>query len=75
VDSAGSVTLRVHGRLHHIGVGSIHAGTPIILLVHDLQVRVVQATTGELLRNFTLDPTRDCQPTGAPKGPTPRQKS
>ena len=25
--------------------------------------------TGEVLRDFTLDPTRDYQPTGAPKGP------
>jgi hypothetical protein len=30
----------------------------------------VHAATGELLRELTLDPTRDYQPTGAPKGPT-----
>jgi hypothetical protein len=24
---------------------------------------------GEVLRDFTLNPTRDYQPTGAPKGP------
>jgi len=70
IDQAGSVTLRVHGRLHHIGVGRIHARTPVILLVHDLHVRVVNATTGELYRNFILDISRDYQPTGAPKGPT-----
>jgi hypothetical protein len=75
VDTAGSVTLRVHTRLHHIGVGRIHAGTPVILLVHDLHVRIIQAATGELLRDFTLDPTRDYQPTGAPKGPARRKNS
>jgi hypothetical protein len=42
----------------------------VILLVQDLQIRVVHAITGELLRELTLDPTRDYQPTGAPKGPT-----
>jgi hypothetical protein len=59
VDKAGSVTLRHNSRLHHIGVGRTHAGTCIILLVHDLQIRIVNAATGELLRDLTLDPTRD----------------
>ncbi len=62
IDKAGCVTLRVNGRLHHIGVGRTHAGTCVILLVQDLQIRVVNAVTGELLRELTLDPTRDYQP-------------
>jgi hypothetical protein len=75
IDKSGCVTLRHNGRLHHIGVGRTHAGTHIILLTHDLQVRVVNAITGELLRELVLDPKRDYQPTGAPKGPTrPRPK-
>jgi hypothetical protein len=75
VDQAGSVTLRVHGRLHHIGVGRTHAGRPVLLLVHDLHVRVVDAATGELYRDFIVDTSRDYQPTGAPKGPTRPKKS
>ena len=39
------------------------------MTVH-LQIRVVNAATGELLRELILDPNRDYQPTGAPKGPT-----
>ena len=70
VDDAGSVTLRVNGRLHHIGIGRTHARTPVILLVDDHHLRVVHAATGELLRELTIDPTRDYQPTGKPKGPT-----
>jgi transposase InsO family protein len=70
VDQAGSVTLRVNGRLHHIGIGRTHARTHVTLLVQDLNIRVINAATGELLRELTLDPTRDYQPTGAPKGPT-----
>ena len=50
------VTLRVHGQLRHIGIGRTHAGTHVILLVQDLDVRVVNATTGELLRELTIDP-------------------
>jgi transposase InsO family protein len=64
VDKAGSVTLRHHGRLHHIGVGRRHAGTHVLLLVHDLHARIVDAATGELLRQLTIDPHRDYQPTG-----------
>ena len=72
VDKAGSVTLRYRSRLHHIGIGRTHAGTCVILLVQDLHIRVVNAATVELLRELALDPSRDYQPTGAPKGPTNR---
>ncbi|MGZ8821742.1 MAG: integrase core domain-containing protein, partial [Aeromicrobium sp.] len=61
IDKTGAVTLRVNGRLHHIGVGRTHARTHIILLIHDLHVRIVNAVTGELLRELTIDPARDYQ--------------
>jgi transposase InsO family protein len=61
VDKTGSVTLRHNGRLHHIGIGRAHAGTPVVLLVADLDIRVIDRATGELLRHLTLDPTRDYQ--------------
>jgi Integrase core domain len=54
----------------NIGMGRTHAGTCVILLVQDLQTRVINAATGELLRDPTLEPSRDYQPTGAPKGPS-----
>ena len=59
VDKAGSVTLRHNSRIHHSGVGRNHAGTGVILLVQDLHIRVVNAATGELLRELILDPNRD----------------
>jgi len=70
VDASGCVTLRHNGRLHHIGIGRTHARTRVLLLIQDLDIRVVDAATGELLRDLTLDPNRDYQPTGAPHGPT-----
>jgi transposase InsO family protein len=72
VDGSGTVTLRVAGQLRHIGIGRTHARTHVILLVHDLHVRVVNAVTGELLRELTIDPERDYQPTGRPPGPAPK---
>jgi transposase InsO family protein len=72
ISTSGTVTLRVAGHLRHIGVGRTHAGTHVYLLVQDLDVRVVDAATGELLRELTIDPRRDYQPTGRPPGPTPK---
>jgi transposase InsO family protein len=62
VDKSGTVTLRVAGQLRHIGVGRTHKGTHVILLVQDLDVRVVNAITGELLRELTIDTSKDYQP-------------
>jgi transposase InsO family protein len=73
IDSDGKLTLRVNGRLHHIGIGRTHARTPVLMLVHDLHIRVINAATGELLRQLTLDPARDYQPTGQPPGPKPKR--
>jgi transposase InsO family protein len=62
VDTNGRVSLRYRGRLHHIGIGRPHAGTPIIMLIAERDIRVINHDTGELLRQLTLDPTRDYQP-------------
>ena len=75
IDHSGVVTLRHHGKLHHIGIGRTHARTHVLLLVQDLHIRIINAATGELLRELTLDPGKDYQPTGRPPGPpkkTPR---
>lgn len=48
------VILRISGRLYRIGIGRTH----VILLVEDLHVPVVAATTGQLLRELTIDPPR-----------------
>ena len=72
IDDSGTISLRHHGRLHHIGIGRAHARTRVLLLIQDLHIRVISATTGELLRELTLNPSRDYQPTGKPRRP-PRQ--
>lgn len=38
VDTSGTITLRVAGRLHHIGISRTHAGTHVLVLVNDLDV-------------------------------------
>jgi len=60
IDPSGVITLRYNSRLHHIGLGRRHAGTRVLVLVADLDVRVL-TEHGELLRELTLDATRDYQ--------------
>ncbi len=59
VDADGKLTLRHAGKLYHIGIGRTHARTRVLMLVRDLHVRVINAATGELLRELTLNPDRD----------------
>lgn len=76
VYATGSITLRRGGKLHHIGIGTEHAGTPIRMLIHDLHVTIINRDTGEILRELTLDPNRNNQPRGIKPGPkkgSPRQ--
>ena len=73
IGKTGTVTLRHGGRLYHIGTGRTHVQTPVLMLIHDLHIRVINAATGELLRELTIDPTRDYQPTGQPPGPKRKQ--
>jgi transposase InsO family protein len=75
VSKTGSVTLRHNGRLHHIGVGRTYAGTYVRLLVQDLDIRIVDTATGELLRELVLDPSCDYQPTRRPPGPAPKNNN
>jgi transposase InsO family protein len=62
IDKTGTVSLRHAGRMHHISIGRAHAGTRVLMLIDDLDIRVIDTTTGEPLRHLTLDPTRDYQP-------------
>jgi transposase InsO family protein len=73
IDQFGKLTLRHAGRLHHIGVGRTHANTRVLVLIQDLDIRIIHAATGELIRQLTLDPTRDYQPRGIPTG-RPKKK-
>lgn len=73
VDDAGSVTIRYNAQLHHIGIGRAHKHLPVIMLIHNRDIRVVDPETGELLRELTLDPTRDYQPQ-KPQNPLPKER-
>lgn len=65
IDTSGVIMLRRNSRYHHIGLGRRHAGTRVLVLVHDLHIRVL-TDTGHLLRELVLDPTKDYQPQPKP---------
>jgi transposase InsO family protein len=71
VDSHGKISLRHNGRLHHIGVGRTHARTPILMLINGLDIRIIHATTGQIIRELILNPDIDYQTRGLRK---PRAK-
>jgi transposase InsO family protein len=70
VDRDGKLTLRYQGKLHHIGIGRRHARTPVIMLINDRHIKIIATTTGEILRDLHLDPTRNYQPQNT-QNPTP----
>ena len=58
----GKITLRHGGTLYSIGIGRRHDGTTVKALVNGLDIVIIHATTGEVLRQLTLNPTRKYQP-------------
>ncbi len=74
IDTGGTITLRYNSRLHHIGLGRRLAGTHVIVLANDLDIRILHRNTGQLIRKLVLDPTRDYQPRGVPCGRSPKNR-
>ncbi len=61
VDKTGKVSLRHQSRLYKIAIGRAHKGRPIKLLIADQNIRVIDLN-GQLIRELTLDPSRNYQP-------------
>ncbi len=70
VDKAGKITWRYQGQMYSIGIGRTHTGTRVIVLAQDLDIRIIDAATGELIRELILDTSKRYQGTGRPPGPT-----
>jgi hypothetical protein len=49
--------------LHHVPVGRAHKGKGVLILMADLDVRVIDED-GSILRHFELDPSIDHQRRG-----------
>jgi transposase InsO family protein len=58
LDTAGKMSLRRAGRMHHLGVGRAHAGKRVLAFADDHHITVADLTTGEVLSTHQIDPTR-----------------
>lgn len=74
IDKGGVITIRYNSRLHHIGLSKHLRGTHVLVLIDDLNIRVLNKNTATLIRKLTLDPTRDYQPRGVKCGNSPENK-
>jgi transposase InsO family protein len=55
VDQFGKLTLRHGSRLHHLGVGRPHAGTPVLILVTTTTVTVISKTGHHVLSSHHIN--------------------
>jgi transposase InsO family protein len=74
IDAAGVITIRYNSHLHHIGLSKRLRGTKVTVLIDDRDIRVLDHTTGALIRKLVLDPTRDYQPRGVKCGNSPENR-
>src|SRR4051794_21872605 len=64
VDTGGNATPRVHGQLHHTGIGRRLSGPRSSWRIADVDVPIIDAAPGELFRAPPLDPPRHYHGTG-----------
>ena len=56
VDACGKLTLRYASRLHHLGIGTTHAGTKVLILVTATTVTVLATPSYQLIASHHVDP-------------------
>ncbi len=61
VDHDGKISLRHSGRMLHLGIGRAHTRTDIICLIHNNNAIISTRDTGEIIAEFTLDPSHGYQ--------------
>ena len=59
IDRDGKVSIRRAGKLHHLGIGRIHTGAPVLILIDQSTATVTHLNTGEILSNHTIEPDKN----------------
>lgn len=75
VDQSGTITLRYHGKLTHLGIGRAHKNNPVIALIHGPHTIIINKNTGEIIAEHTINPNKTYQPkkrTNVLKHPKPK---
>jgi transposase InsO family protein len=56
LDTKGKMSIRRAGRMHHLGVGTKHAGKRVLALADEHHITVIELDTGEVLSTHLIDP-------------------
>jgi transposase InsO family protein len=59
VDRFRKVTLRRAGIIHHLGIGIEHRGRKLMMLVDEVEVRVIDDVTGEIISTHLIEPEKN----------------
>lgn len=58
LDPLGKMSFRRAGRMHHLGIGTAHAGKSVLAIADNNTVTVIHLDTGELLSTHAVDPNK-----------------
>jgi transposase InsO family protein len=58
VSTDGKISFRRAGRMHHLGIGTIHHGKRVMLLADENTVTVIHLNTGEIISTNTINPNK-----------------
>lgn len=61
VDKFGKLTIRYDGKLRHLGMGVAYRGHKIRMLIDNADITVIDTKTGEILKQFEIDPNKNYQ--------------
>ena len=71
LDANGKVSLRRAGRMHHIGIGRAHNGQRVVLLIADLDIRVINHDTGDYCGSSSSTRVAATNPASNERRPSP----
>jgi transposase InsO family protein len=58
LDTKGKMSLRRAGRMHHLGIGTIHARKRVLALADEHHITVIELETGEVLSTHLIAPDK-----------------
>jgi transposase InsO family protein len=58
LDTKGKMSLRRAGRMHHLGIGTIHARKRVLALADHTHITVIELETGEVLSTHLIEPDK-----------------
>jgi transposase InsO family protein len=58
LDTKGKMSVRRAGRMHHLGIGTIHARKRVLALADEHHITVIELETGELLSTHLIEPDK-----------------